>query len=603
MRRRVADDRGIPTTFVIPAAVALVVASVGLRAWMLFPSWFLLDDFHFLDTGRIDRPTVDYLIEPYNGNLMPGGRVIAWVVAHTGLVNWTTVAISSLTFHAAAALAAVWMLVTLFGRRPMILVPLLVYLSSAMATPSLVWWSAALNQLPLHVSYFLAITAWVQYVRTRSFTWLFLTLAAVAGGLFFWVKAILILPVLAFLAVAYFARGSAWSRISSTIRRYPWALVLSSALAAGYLAVYVTHTPDQSNRFTPALAVELIGTMAGRAFGTTAVGGPWVWDNFAPPTAYAGPPDGAVTAAWIVITLVVVYLWLRRERTLRAWVMLVGYVAALVVLLLTSRAPSFGAGIGMELRYIADGLIVLVLALGLATMPVVGAVESSEPRADPLLARAAPGWLTGALVAVVAIGGIVSSVQYAHIWHTQNASEQYMLRVKAQLDARGPTDLAPQIAPEEVFSSLAAPANSTSYFLPLLSAQARFPDVSTALTMVSPQGDLRRARIDDVITSAPGPVKNCGWKVTSRTTTVPLSGNAFDFVWWIRIPYLASESSPLTITLGDTEVVTSTRSGLHDLYLRVEDTFDRITFSGIDEGVTVCLDTIEVGGPVPGDPL
>ena len=488
----------------IPAAIALVAASIGFRAWMLFPSWFLLDDFHFLDTGRIHRPTLDYLITPYNGNLMPGGRVVAWMVAHTGLVNWTSVAISSLTFHAAAAFAAVWMLVTLFGRRPMILVPLLVYLSSAMATPSLVWWSAALNQLPLHVSYFVAIAAWVQYLRTRRSAWLLLTLAAVAGGLFFWVKAILLLPVLAFLAVAYFARGSMWHRTTSTIRTYPAALVLSVALALGYIAVYLTHTPDQSNDFTLALAVELVGTMVGRAFGTTSVGGPWTWDNFAPPTAYAGPPDGAVTAAWIVIVLTVVYLWLRRERTLRAWVLLLGYVAALVVLLLTSRAPSFGAGIGMELRYIADGLVVVVLALGLATMPVVGAVESSELRPEPLLTRAAPVWLTGTLVAGVVAGGVASSTQYARIWHTQNTSEQYMLRVKAQLDARGPTDLAPQIAPEEVFSSLAAPANSTKYFLPLLSHHARFPVISTSLAMVSPQGDLRRARINAVISSMAG---------------------------------------------------------------------------------------------------
>jgi len=482
-------------------------------------------------------------------------------------------------------------------------VPLLVYLSSAMATPSLVWWSAALNQLPLQVSYFVAIAAWVQYLRTRRTRWLLLTLAAVAAGLFFWVKAVLILPVLAFLALAYFARGSWWRRPISLIRTYPASLALSIALAIGYLTLYVRNTPDQSNEFTPALAVELIGTMLGRAFSTTAVGGPWVWDNFAPPTAYAGPPDGGVTAAWVVIVLVVAYLWLRRRRTLRAWVLVLGYAAALVLLLLTSRAPSFGAGIGMELRYIADGIVIVTLAIGLATMTLVGAVESSEPRTDPMLTRAAPRWLTALLIAGVVVGGVVSSAQYARIWHTQNAGEQYMLRVKSQLDAHGPTDLAPQIAPEEVFSSLAAPANNTSYFLPLLSHHARFPAISSSLTMVGPRGDLRRAEVTEVITSQPGPAQDCGWRVRSTARSIPLTGRAFDFVWWIRIPYLASAPSPVTISFGDTEVVTSTRAGLHDLYLRVEDTFEEITFSGLDEDVTLCLDTIQVGGIEPGDPL
>lgn len=601
--RRGATQLRLPARFVVPAALALVVVSIAFRAWMLFPSWFLLDDFHFLDTGRIARPTLDYLLTPYNGNLMPGGRVVAWVVARFGLVSWTAVAFSSLLFHAAAALAAVWMLITLFGRRPMILVPLVVYLSSAMATPSLVWWSAALNQLPLQVAYLVAIAAWVRYLRGRHLGWLGLTLLAVAAGLFFWVKAILVLPVLAYLAVAYFARGNLVRRFITLARQHVVALVASLVVALAYVAIYLTNTPDQSNDFSLGLAVELAGTMLGRAWGTTAVGGPWTWNNFAPPTAYAGPNDAAVTAAWVLIVLTVLYLWMRRRRTLRAWVLVLGYDAALLGLLLTSRAPSFGAGIGLELRYIADGLVVVVLALGLATMPVLGAVESSEARDEPLLTRPAPRWLGGLVVAAVAVGGVVSSWQYAHIWHTQNASASYMLRLKAQLDQRGPTDLAPQIAPERVFSSLAAPANNTDYFVPLLSGFARFPSVSDDLVMVSPSGQLTSTVISPVITTLPGPVDGCGWKVTARGRTIPLSGRAFDFVWWIKVPYLASESSRLTIRLGDTEVDTSVRAGLHDLYLRVEDTFDEIGFEDLDDDVTLCLDTVTVGAPEPGDPL
>ncbi len=588
---------------VVPAAATLAMASIAYRAWMLFPSWFLLDDFHFLTTGAEGRPSLEFLLTPYNGNLMPGGRVIAWGVAQTGLVNWDAVAISSLVIYAAAAGAAVWMLVTLFGRRGAILVPLALYLSTAMATPSLIWWSAALNQLPLQLFFFVAIASWVSYLRSRRLGWLGLCILAVAGGLFFWVKAILIIPLLGFLAVAYFARGSLWRRVLHIARTYPAAAVVGLAMTAGYAAVYLSHTPDQSNPFSSSLALELFGTMVGRAFGSTVVGGPWVWDNFAPPTAYAGPPDAAVTAAWIVITMVVVYLWLRRARTIRAWVLVLAYVAADVVLLLGSRAPTFGAGIGMELRYIGDAVVVVMLAVGLATMPVLDAVESSDERVQPILTTQAPAWLSASLVTAIVVGGLVSSYQYADIWHHQNAGRDYMLRVKAQLDQRGPTDFVPQIAPEEVFSSLAAPANNTDRILPLLSAQARFPDVSTSLVMIDRSGQLRRAAIDDVITSEEGPVDGCGWKVSAKGKEIPLSGRAFDFVWWVRVGYLASAASPVTITAGDTRVETSVRAGLNDIYLRIEDTFDEVAFTGLNEGTTVCVDTVEVGGTELGEPL
>ncbi len=39
----------------------------------------------------------------------------------------------------------------------------------------------------------------------------------------------------------------------------------------------------------------------------------------------------------------------------------------------------------------------------------------------------------------------------------------------------------------------------------------------------------------------------------------------------------------------------SLRSGLNDLFLRVEDAFDSVRIDGVEPGTTVCVDTIEVG--------
>ena len=84
---------------------------------------------------------------------------------------------------------------------------------------------------------------------------------------------------------------------------------------------------------------------------------------------------------------------------------------------------------------------------------------------------------------------------------------------------------------------------------------------------------------------------------------MPLAGDAFDFVWWARFGYLSSQDSPVTVTAGTSSVETRVRSGLNNLYLRLEGGFDHVTIDGLAPGTTLCVDTIEVGQPEPGGPL
>ena len=59
----------------------------------------------------------------------------------------------------------------------------------------------------------------------------------------------------------------------------------------------------------------------------------------------------------------------------------------------------------------------------------------------------------------------------------------------------------------------------------------------------------------------------------------------------------------MTVTAGTTSVETRVRSGLNNLYLRLEGGFDHVTIDGLTPGTTLCVDTIEVGQPEPGGPL
>jgi hypothetical protein len=585
---------------VLLAGSGLILGQILFRGWALYRSWFYLDDYSLLLEARARGLNLDYLLTPWNGHLMPGGRLVAWIVASSGDLNWPLAASLTLFIQLLASVAALWMLATLFGLRWGVLPPLALYLSSAVTMPALMWWTACLNQLATQLGFFLAVAAWVHYLRGRRLRWAIVAYGGVAVGLLFDVKAVLILPVLVYIALGYFCEGSFAHRVQNVLKRY-WAaaaVVILPLLA--YLWYYTTHVEDQFASAGPGLAARLADTMLGTAFASGLIGGPWRWSPLAPPNSFADPPNWAVHLAWIVITLVVLYGFLRRTRTLRAWALLIAYLGVLLALLLTSRAPVYGELIGLEYRYITEASCVVTLVLGLVFMPLHQAVQSSEPREPPYLLLGVPGWATTLLVALICTSGIVSSAMEVRYWHDDNASISYMHTLRSDLRAFGAVDLVDQPVPDEIYPAIFAPDNSVRRLVSLVTDKATFPDASANLLVVGPDGGLRKAAIQPGVASVEGPAEDCGWPVGPKGRTIPLTGKAFDWVWWVRIGYLSSSDSPVEITAGDTTIDTTVQSGANSLYLRVEGTFDTIRIDGLDPGTTLCVDTVEVGQVVPG---
>ena len=595
-----------PTLFssVGRVGLALVLVHLVFRAWASLESWFYLDDYKLLFDARTSSFGPDYLLLPYNSNLMPGGRVLAWLVAEAGPVDWLLASALILLLQAVAALGAWWAFLTLFGDRWGSLVPLSLYLASAMALPVMMWWTAGVNQVPLQGAFFLALGCWVRYLRQPRPLWLLLTVLAIAYGLFFYVKAILILPVLAFVAVAYFARGGPLARALTVTRRYWSAVVAGLVVGGAYGAYYVTHVIAPFTETTVSLVLRIADTMILRAFGSAVVGGPWAWNSQPAPNSFADPPPWANVLAWVVIVAVVAVAFVTRRRTLRALVLLVGFLAACLALLVNSRGPAFGPVIGLEYRYLTDATCVAALVVVLLFLEVPGAEESSEPRPRPLVRLPAlvhSRVLVLSLVAAVALGGTVSSYRYVHVWHTQNASDAYLHTLATDLDRLGNVDLADREVPDDVYAQIFAPDNRLSRLTLLLDRNVTYPETSDALAIVDPEGHVRRAEIGPGTSSVPGPVKDCGWRMDQSTgAAIPLQGRAFDFVWWLKISYLSSTSTPVRVRAGRSTVDTSLREGLHDLYVRVDGEFSDVVISGLDPGVSVCVDTIKVGPPELG---
>jgi hypothetical protein len=588
---------------VLGAGVVLILCQLAFRAWVLYPSWFFLDDYNLLHDATRRPLSLDYLLTPYNSHLMPGGRLLVWLVADAGTVNWALAATFTLVMQAAASLAALWMLATLFGARWPTLALLAVYLTSVLTVPATVWWAAALTLVPLQVAFFLAVGAWIRYLRGRRTVWLLTTVGMVSFGLLFDVKGLLVAPVLAFLTLAYFARGSVRDRIVTVARRDWPALLLATVLLGGYAAYYLTHVEQPLTQTPPSVVADIANTMLGTAFMSAVVGGPWRWTVLAPPTAYADPPAWALHLAWVAVVLVILYGVLRRRRTLRAWALLAGYLLGLMTLLVASRAESFGGVIGLEYRYLTDAACVVTLCLGLAFLPLRGSVECSAARTEPLLRVAVPTAGLAALLLFVCGSALISSAGYARYWHSDNASDAYMHHLAADLKAQGSVDLADQQVADDVMSHLAAPNNTVRRLTSLLSDQVAFPKTSARLAVVAPDGTLRQALVRPGVVSRPGPSQDCGWLVNKRGRDIPLTGRAFSWVWWARIGYLASEDSTVRVSAGSDHVDATVQAGLNSLYVRLDGTFDTVRMDGLANGTTLCVDTIEVGQPTPGGRL
>ena len=192
---------------------------------------------------------------------------------------------------------------------------------------------------------------------------------------------------------------------------------------------------------------------------------------------------------------------------------------------------------------------------------------------------------------------------YAGYWHHDNASAQYMHNLQEDLRSHGAVDLVDQQVRERVLSQLSAPRNTTRELAELVSDDVTFPASTPRLAVVADDGRLKKAQIELGVAASPGPDPDCGWQVTDDGATIPLSGRAFEWRWWVRIGYLASADSPVTVAAGRTRSETSVQQGINSLYVRVDGTFTDVQLVGLDPGTVLCVDAVEVGQPIPGAPL
>lgn len=596
-------------------AIVLIAAQLGLRAWVGYGGFFSLDDYVFY-TRAADQPLVsmDYLFESYNAHLMPGSMVWVWLTTRAAPLSFAPVLTVSLLLQLAVDLAMVQLLRRLFGDRPAILVPFAAFLFGTLTLPGMVWWAAALNQLPQQLCTLLALLAQVRYARTGRIRDALLSIGAVALGLSFSERTALAMPLVFAVTWLFLVGGRPIRGLWVTVRRYwvVWAGYV--VLGAGYAVAYaITVESPVRGGVTASEGIELIDVMLRRSLLPGVVGGPWRWEPIGWVDSLADPhPVAQLFAACVVVAVIAVTI-ARRRGAARGWCLAAGYIAVEIGLLLFTRVQDTGVvAIGAEYRYLTDLGVVVTLALGFATLPVTARVRGEppvvlRPRDRSVIDRLGSVPFDRRTVAVAAVLGLALSSTYSLVTYrdrwADNPGRQYFANARADLDRVDPTTvLYNGPVPSAVVWRLLWPATLPSRLLPPTGAEFDVlqPGESTPrLYDIGADGHLRRSTVSG-IAAVQGPDGRCGWRVESTGVAVRLDTAAFAWDWIVQLRYSTRSDGGLVVNAGGTEVVVQLSEGDGVAYVAVSGAVSkvRLATTGTD---SVCVKDLTVGLPQPAE--
>src|SRR5215469_5879230 len=405
----------VRTNPVILAAVVLIVAQLFWKAYLLSRFYFRQDDFLLLDRALSHGLSLSYLFRFSGGHLRPGGLVVFWLVTRLSPYDWLLASMLTIAALAVAGVLMLRLLLILFGSRPAILLPLIIFLFTPLTLAGLSFWTTATDWLPLQLTMLAATYSHVKYVRFGGVGHLVAAAVWIGAGLLFDVQGALV-PLLIFaLSSAYLVPGRWPAAARRTLRSLRRAWTTYGVLTAAYLVLFLiklqTSSQQPINPRHVSSVLSLAATMLRVGFVPVAVGGPWRW--FVPGGDYGFAAETAVLTqlTWVLAAVIVgASLWFRRHA-LRSWLILGGWLlladfGPVAISRLTELPASL---LGASTYYLADAAPVLAVCVGLAFWPVIGEqvpYRVRRPRSMPLAASAF------AVTGVFLVGSIYSGITY-----------------------------------------------------------------------------------------------------------------------------------------------------------------------------------------------
>jgi len=611
--------RSLRDNWVTLTAAALIAIQLLWMAALLSRAYFRQDDFFDFDRALAMGFTWKYLMLVSGGHLAPLGFALSWVLARFALYDWTVTALVILALVLAACLALLRVLRTLFGNRPAILIPLMVYLFSPLALAAVDWWTVAAQTLPLEIAIFMAVDAHVRYLRegrarqlAATAGWLLLGLATGQRGA--------VVPLLLFgLTSAFFTEGRWLPGMARAARRYWRAWVLYGTLLAGYGVLFFVLLPGST---TPAAApgpagrvLSFVSALAGTTLVPGAVGGPWHWHMVGAGLATPSPPAALQQLSWALAVAVIAVSIAARPRAGRAWVLLAGWIAAADVLpVLIGRLATSDPGLlGLQARYVTDVAALLPLVLGLAFLPLAG--EAGGYRfAGLALSRGRPGRLaTVAVLAVFLAGSFWSLQSLAGVTDTR-AARSYIATARAAVAQAPPGTLVVDgFTPAAVMDPVFFPASgTTSRVVGAMAAGPRAGRLSwisaprgalPSLMIFSAQGQLRPAVLAGRSSGPPPAGRRCWPLSAGAVARIPLGGPLYRWSWTVGLDY-SGPAAEADVQFGSQWIRADLPAGQHTFYIPLEGSGAAVLVALAAPAPGGCLTGLSVGTwqPAPSGP-
>src|SRR5258708_29729241 len=233
---------------VILVAVALIVAQLCWKAYLLSHFYFRQDDFLLLDRALSHGLSLNYLFSFSGGHLRPGGLAIFWLVTRLSLYDWLPASILTIAALAVAGVVLLRLLLTLFGRRPARLIPLIIFLFTPPSLPGPSFLDPTTDWLPLQLTILLAIYSHIRYVRSGRIRHAIVAAAWLGAGMLFDEQSVLVPFLLFALTPGYLVPGRWLAAAGQALRDYQRAWAIYGALTAGYIVLFVVKLQTSVHR-------------------------------------------------------------------------------------------------------------------------------------------------------------------------------------------------------------------------------------------------------------------------------------------------------------------------------------------------------------------
>ncbi|MEV4537933.1 hypothetical protein AB0J82_29555 [Asanoa sp. NPDC049518] len=580
-------------------AAGLITASLVWRASITSRGYLTFDDFPLLSRADAGSIGPDFLLTLFNNHFMPAGQLLTMVVLRLTEFQYWPYATLMLAGQALVSVALYRLLLLMLPPGPLLLAPLSLFLFTPLTLEASSWWAVGVNVLPMQLAMVLAAGAFVRYQRGGGRKHLVSLAAAIVLGLVFFEKSLLIVAFVALFAVFVYSPGGPVRAVVGAARRWWPAWLVLTVVSLLFLAVYLSQATSSLRQ--PASVDEVL-TFVRQLTTFTVIpgllGGPWRWLDGADGAPLTAPPEAATWVALAVFAaLVALTIVLRRGLAVRAWLLLLSYVALDAALLGATRLGSVFSGVaGAVPRYVGEVAVVAAICLGVALCGLKGeAAEREAPRWRPVFT-----YLVPPVAILFLVSCLWSGKGYGDDWSVK-AGRDYLNTARADLAAAAPgTVFMDQPVPEAVVGPLSAPYNLQSRFFAPLDKDPTFVTQARNLWIFDQSGHIRPAWVQGVH-GAPGPEEGCGYRVTGgRPTTLRLEKSVGDYFWAARVAYISDRDATATVRLGNGhEHQFDVHRGLNAIFLLLDGGGADLTMSVADPAANVCTNEIDVGSVVP----